>query len=108
LIRTIPQKTTEFTWKRLTTTREVEGLLALDDKGEALGLVQFFYHPSTSTIGGICYIQDLFVTPSARGRLVRRRLIAVVVLAAKVREVAVVYWETEEFNGTARRLTLPQ
>jgi len=102
--KTVPQDTTEFTWKRLATTRELEGLLALDDKGAAVGLVQFFYHPSTNSIGGNCYLQDLFVTPSARGRRVGRRLIAAVVLAAKVKKVAVVYWQTEEFNGTARRL----
>jgi GNAT superfamily N-acetyltransferase len=82
----------------------VEGLLALDDKGEVLGLVQFFYHPSTNTIGGNCYLQDLFVTPAARGRRVGRRLIAAVVQAAKDKKVAVVYWQTEGFNGTARRL----
>jgi GNAT superfamily N-acetyltransferase len=102
--KTVPREVTEFTWKRLTTTREVEGLLALDDKGEALGLVQFFCHPSTNTIGGTCYLQDLFVTPAARGRRVGGRLIAAVVQAAKERKVAVVYWQTEEFNGTARRL----
>lgn len=101
--KTVPQETTEFTWNRLTTTHELEGFLAVDN-GEALGLVQFFYHPSTNSIGGNCYLQDLFVTPSARGQRVGRRLIAAVVLAAKARKVAVVYWQTEEFNGTARRL----
>lgn len=84
--KTVPQETTEFTWKRLTTAHEPEGLLAVDDKGLALGLVQFFYHPSTNSIGGNCYLQALFVTPSARGRRVGRRLIAAVVLAAKARK----------------------
>jgi len=102
--RTIPTEITEFTWNRLTITHEVDGLLAVDESGETLGLVQFLYHPSTNSIGGNCYLQDLFVTPSARGRSVGRRLIDAVVLAAKARHVAVVYWQTEEFNGTARRL----
>lgn len=100
----IPQETTEFTWKRLTTTYEVEGFLALEQNAAALGLVHFLYHPSTSTVGGNCYIQDLFVIPSARGQRVGRRLISAVVQAAKAKRVAVVYWQTEEFNGTARRL----
>jgi GNAT superfamily N-acetyltransferase len=85
-------------------THEVYGLVAVDDRGEALGLVQFLYHPSTNSIGGNCYLQDLFVASSARGRRVGRRLIAAVVQAAKAKQVAVVYWQTEEFNGTARRL----
>jgi GNAT superfamily N-acetyltransferase len=101
---TIPQDATEFTWKRLTTTHEVEGLLALDQNAAALGLAHFLYHPSTSTVGGNCYLQDLFVIPSARGQRVGRRLISAVVQAAKAKAVAVVYWQTEEFNGTARRL----
>lgn len=102
--KTIPAETTEFTWKRLITTHEVEGLLAWSEKGEALGLAHFLYHASTSTRGGNCYLQDLFVVPAARGRRVGRQLIAAVVQAAKAKGVAVVYWQTEEFNGTARRL----
>lgn len=102
--KTIPAETTEFTWKRLTTTHEVEGLLAWSENGEALGLAHFFYHPSTSTRGGNCYLQDLFVVPAARGRRVGRQLIAAVVKAAKAKGIAIVYWQTEEFNGTARRL----
>lgn len=102
--KTVPKETTEFAWNRLTTTHEVEGLVAVDDQGEALGLAQFLYHHSTNSIGGNCYLQDLYVIPGARGRRVGRRLIAAVVQAAKAKQVAVVYWQTEEFNGTARRL----
>jgi GNAT superfamily N-acetyltransferase len=101
---TIPQEVTEFTWTRLTTTHEVEGFLALSAEGEALGLAHFLHHSSTSNIGGNCYLQDLFVIPAARGRRVGRRLIDAVVQTAKQKGAALVYWQTEEFNGTARRL----
>jgi len=102
--KTLPQEVTEFTWKRLTTSSDIQGLLALSSAGEALGLVHFLIHPSTSNIGGNCYLQDLFVVPAARGRSVGRRLIAAVEQAAKEMRAALVYWQTEEFNGTARRL----
>src|SRR5215467_11620843 len=102
--KTIPQEATKLTWQRLTTNGEIEGLLAVDEHGEALGLVHFLYHPSTSSVGGNCYLQDLFVIPSARGRRVGRRLIEAVRLVAKKKGAAVLYWQTEEFNGTARRL----
>jgi len=102
--KTIPQEATKLTWQRLTTNGEIEGLLAVDEHGEALGLVHFLYHPSTSSVGGNCYLQDLFVIPSARGRRVGRRLIEAVRLMAKKKGAAVLYWQTEEFNGTARRL----
>jgi len=102
--KTVPEKVTEFTWKRLSETREIEGFLALDPEGDALGLVQFLYHSSTWNMGGNCYLQDLFVIPAARGRRVGRRLIAAVSQAAREKGAAQVYWQTEEFNGTARRL----
>ncbi len=69
--QTVPRETTEFTWRRLTTSHEVEGLLAVNATGEALGFAHFLFHPSTWNVGGKCYLQDLFVIPSARGREAR-------------------------------------
>jgi ribosomal protein S18 acetylase RimI-like enzyme len=102
--RRIAPEVTEFTWKRLLTGGEIAGYVALGETGEALGLVHFLYHPSTSTLGGNCYLQDLFVAPAARGRSIGRRLIAAVGVAAKAKGASVLYWQTEEFNGAARRL----
>ena len=102
--KTLAQEVTEFTWKRLATSDDIQGPLALSSAGEALGLVHFLIHPSTSNIGGNCYLQDLFVVPVARGSRVGRMLIAAVEQAAKEMRAALVYWQTEEFNGTARRL----
>jgi GNAT superfamily N-acetyltransferase len=102
--RILSQKTIDFTWKRLKESGEIDGFMAFDQSGEALGLIHYFFHPATSTMGGSCYIPDLFVLPSGRGRGVGRQLIAAVVEVAKDKQAAVVYWQTEEFNGTARRL----
>jgi GNAT superfamily N-acetyltransferase len=100
--RVLSQKMIDFTWKRLK-SGEIDGFLAIALTGESVGLIHYLVHPATSTMGGNCYIPDLFVLPSARRRGVGRTLIAAVVEAAK-KNVAVVYWQTEEFNGTARRL----
>ena len=102
--RTIAANVSDQTWKRLTETEEIEGMLALTPTGETMGLVHFFYHPSTSLLGGACYLADLFVVPEARGLRVGRRLIAAVTQAAKAKGASILYWQTEEFNGTARRL----
>jgi len=102
--KSLPQPVTDFTWSRLTASGDIKGLLALDTEGSALGLVHFLYHSSTSNLGGNCYLQDLFVLPRARGHGIGRRLIAAVVEEARKQGCKVVYWQTEEFNGTARRM----
>ena len=99
----LAQELTDFTWNRLTAGHDIRGFVALRS-GEALGVVHFLLHPSTSNIGGNCYLQDLFVVPAARGSRVGRRLIAAVAQEAKEKGAALVYWQTEEFNGPARRL----
>jgi GNAT superfamily N-acetyltransferase len=102
--RTLSPDVTEATWTRLAETGEVSGFLAFAEGGAALGLVHYLLHPATSTQGSNCYLPDLFVVPAARGRHIGRRLIEAVAQAAKARGAAVLYWQTEEFNGTARRL----
>ena len=102
--RVLPREITELTWRRLTTNDGVFGFLAVQGDTEAVGLVHFVYHPTTWSAGGNCYLEDLFVVPAARGQRVGRRLIAAVADAAKARGASVLYWQTEEFNGTARRL----
>ncbi len=102
--KSVPEAVTDFTWTRLIDPRDpIEGLIAWDG-GQALGLVQYFLHPSTWNMGGNVYLQDLFVVPEARGKRIGRRLIAAVTAASKAKGAGVLYWQTEEFNGTARRL----
>ncbi|HEX6959106.1 MAG TPA: GNAT family N-acetyltransferase [Ferrovibrio sp.] len=103
--KTVPQEATEFTWKRLLDPADpIEGLLAIEAGGRALGLVQYLHHASTWNVGGNVYLQDLFVVPEARGKRIGRRLIAAVAEISRAKGAAVLYWQTEEFNGPARRL----
>lgn len=102
--KTVPSDVTAFTWDRLSRGVDLFGFLAIEGSGGAVGLVQFLFHPSSWNKGGNCYLQDLFVVPAARGRHIGRRLIEAVADAAKAKGAAVLYWQTEEFNGTARRL----
>ncbi len=102
--KTVPDAVTERTFAQVIGGGEVGGFMALDARGATLGLVQFIFHKSTWSLGGNCYLGDLFVSPAARGKRIGRRLIAAVEAAARARGCAVLYWQTEEFNGTARRL----
>jgi GNAT superfamily N-acetyltransferase len=101
--KSVPAAVTDYTWARVVEGREIEALMAWEGE-RALGLVQYLLHPSTWNMGGNVYLQDLFVVPEARGKRIGRRLIAAVAEASKARGAGVLYWQTEEFNGTARRL----
>ena len=101
--KSVPAAVTDFTWARVVEGREIEALIAWEGQ-RALGLVQYLLHPSTWNKGGNVYLQDLFVVPEARGKRIGRRLIAAVAEASKAKGAGVLYWQTEEFNGTARRL----
>ncbi|MEL6586184.1 MAG: GNAT family N-acetyltransferase [Pseudomonadota bacterium] len=80
-----------------------QGLLA-ERAGQAVGLAHFLFHPHMWRPEGVCYLQDLFATPEARGTGVGRALIEAVYAAADRRGSPRVYWLTQTSNETARLL----
>jgi GNAT superfamily N-acetyltransferase len=80
-----------------------EGFLA-ERGGEVVGLVHYLYHQSTWSTQPICYLQDLYVDPNARGAGTARPLMDAVFAAAEAKGAFRVYWQTQEFNGPARSL----
>jgi GNAT superfamily N-acetyltransferase len=100
----IPDTVTQSTWSRMLDPSEaVHGALAVLD-GKAVGLVHFLFHHSTWTVGNVCYLQDLFVTPDVRGQRIGERLIGHVYDAARAAGSPEVYWLTHETNTTAMKL----
>jgi GNAT superfamily N-acetyltransferase len=71
--------------------------------GELVGITHFLVHPST-TSQDVCYLQDLFTAPAARGLGVARALIEAVADWSRRRGLSRVYWHTQDGNATARRL----
>lgn len=100
--RSLDSDALERAWEELGRDTVIHGLGAEMD-GRLVGIVHFLEHASTST-ADVCYLQDLFTEPAARGRGVARALIAAVVEAARDRGCSRVYWMTHESNATARRL----
>lgn len=82
---------------------DYQGALA-ERGGEALGLVHYIYHRHGWQIAPICYLQDLFTAPAARGQGVARALISHVYDAADAAGAAGVYWTTQSHNTRARAL----
>ena len=95
----------QCTFKRLLDSNRPQqnGLIALQD-GKAVGLVHFIYHPHNWRIEDVCYLQDLYTDPALRGKGVGRALVEAVYREADSNGTPSVYWLTQDFNETARRL----
>ena len=101
---TLPQAATDTAWARFHDDAEPMFLLGAYVDGKLTGIVQFLYHRSTWTPGNYCYLQDLFVSDTARGLGLGRRLIEAVYAAAKAAGCSRVHWLTQNDNATARLL----
>lgn len=101
----VPEAVYQTTFARLlgSDPQDFNGLLAVRD-GQALGLVHYLFHRHCWKIENVCYLQDLYVTPEARGTGAGRALIEAVYAAADAAGNPAVYWLTQDFNATARQL----
>ena len=96
----------EATWQRLVdpTVEDMGGLVAVRAGGELIGLAHVVLHPSTWSATGYCYLEDLYVTETARRLGAGRALIAAVYELADARGASRTYWATRSDNATARVL----
>jgi GNAT superfamily N-acetyltransferase len=100
----LPKEITQATWQRFFDTGEPVFALVAESEGRLLGLVHYLFHRSTNQISPVCYLQDLFTLPSARGRGVGRALIEAVYQQAQAAGSKRVYWHTQDTNAAARLL----
>lgn len=102
--RQVPGTVTAVTWDRMFEPDEPVHALVAERDLRLVGLVHYLFHRSTSMIGPVCYLQDLFTTPQARGLGVGRALIEAVYAAAERAGSPRVYWLTHETNTRAMAL----
>lgn len=97
---------TELLWQRiLDPAHEIQCRVAEDDaSGRLLGLAHFFPHAHTWQASPVCYLNDLFVSPDARGGGIGEALIDAVIDEARQQGWAEVYWMTRQDNRVARGL----
>lgn len=102
----LPDDITDHLWRRLLDPSDQPyGFVAVDaSTGELVGFVHFHFHLSTWSVEGYCYLEDLFVSPAARGKGAGRALIDAVYRAADARGATRVYWHTQATNTDARAL----
>ena len=96
----------QTTFRRLTSNEpnEFNGMLAVNGENQAVGLVHYLFHRHAWKVENVCYLQDLFADESTRGTGVGRALIEAVYAEADKAGAPSVYWLTQDFNATARKL----
>lgn len=100
----LPPATTAATWARLMDAHSpLKARVAIID-GKPQGFAIHLHHPSTWVAGDDCYLEDLFVTASARGKGLGRALIDDLATVARARGWHRLYWHTDEGNTRARAL----
>ena len=103
--KTLPREVTDVQWQRLLDpAQDPHGLCAIDARGRLIGIVHYQHQRTTWLVDDVIYLEDLFVDRSTRRSGAGRALIEAVYRVAANEGRSEVYWLTQEFNQTARRL----
>ncbi len=101
----VSDEVTDATWGRIVDPDgPIHGLCAVDANRKLVGIVHYLFHPVTWAVSDRCYLEDLFVSPDARGSGAGQALIEAVYRAADEAGADQVYWLTAQSNATARKL----
>jgi len=101
----VPEEVYRTTFARLLGdgAHEFHGLVAEQD-GKLVGLTHYLFHRHCWRVENVIYLQDLYVDPEVRGTGAGRALIEAVYAVGDAAGCPTVYWLTQDFNATARRL----
>ncbi|MGL4311660.1 MAG: GNAT family N-acetyltransferase [Paracoccaceae bacterium] len=94
----------EANWARLMRQdRGLDGLIAHED-GAATGFILYHTLPFTWSRGDACYLQDIFVRETARGRGHAQALMQHLAGIGRERGWYKIFWMTQHDNQAAQRL----
>jgi len=100
----LPESQYELTWNRLLDPEYNSFGLVVEEDGAVLGITHYSFQTSTWAPVNYCYLEDLFVSPAARGKGLGRALIDAVKAIAIESGSTRLYWNTDRTNETARKL----
>lgn len=100
----LSQELIHLAWERLLDPHFNSFGLVAEADGEVLGICHYSFQNSTWAAKNYCYLEDLYVSPAARGQGLGRGLIDAVLEIAKKEGSSRIYWNTDTTNDTARKL----
>lgn len=100
----LPAEVTDRTWQRILDPESAVMCLIAEVEGQVYGFAHCVVHEATWETQPVCYLEDLYVLPSARGRGIGGALIDWLRNAMRAEGWARLYWMTREGNTAARRL----
>ncbi len=91
----LPGAVTDLTWSRLMDPACPLTARLAEAGGRIVGFAIHQHHPSTWVAGDVCYLEDLFVAPDARGFGVGRALMEDLITLSRARGWKRIDWNTE-------------
>ncbi|MCM2455783.1 GNAT family N-acetyltransferase [Rhizobium sp. CG4] len=100
----LAEEVTAHTWARVMdpVSRLSMRLAVLD--GQTVGFAIHHFHDSTWVKAPDCYLEDLFIDETIRGKGIGRALIDDLIAISKEKGWSRLYWHTDENNQRARKL----
>jgi len=95
---------TDRTWKRILDPDSAVMCILAVVEGEILGFANCVVHENTWETQPVCYLEDLYVAPAARGHGLGKALIDWLRNAMRAEGWARLYWMTAADNARARQL----
>jgi GNAT superfamily N-acetyltransferase len=100
----LAEDVTAHTWARILDPSSRVSMRVAEVDGVLAGFAIHHFHDSTWVKTPDCYLEDLFLDASFRGRGIGRALIDDLIAITKANGWSRLYWHTDQGNATARKL----
>jgi GNAT superfamily N-acetyltransferase len=100
----LADEVTQRTWKRILDPDSAVMCIVAEVDSRVAGFAHCVVHENTWETQPVCYLEDLFVAPQARGQGIATALIEWLRNAMRAEGWARLYWMTAADNATARRV----
>jgi GNAT superfamily N-acetyltransferase len=101
---TLSAEVTNRTWKRILDPDSGVMSVVAEVDGKVYGFANCVIHENTWETQPVCYLEDLFVAPSARGHGLGKALLEWLRNSMRAEGWARLYWMTRHDNMRARKL----